>query len=54
MPWSKDNPPSVAKNWTAEEQEKCIEAANAVLREGGSEQDAIRACIRNAGNGVPN
>lgn len=50
MPWSfPGNIPKVAKNWTAAEQKKCISAANAVLRDGGSEQSAIFACIRNAG-----
>ncbi len=49
MPWDKDNPPSVAKNWTSEEQSKCIETANAVLRDGGSEESAIFACIKAAG-----
>jgi len=50
VPWAyPTNVPSCAKNWTAEEQQECVKAANAVLREGGSEQDAIFACIRNAG-----
>lgn len=48
MPWTKDNPPSCAKNWTDSEKEKCVTAANAALKE-GSEQDAIFACIRAAG-----
>jgi len=52
MPWTKDSPPKCAKNWSDEEKEKCVSAANAVLREGGSEQDAIFACIRNAGKTV--
>jgi len=52
MPYSyPDNVPKVSKNWTGEEQRKCTEAANAVLREGGedAEQNAIFACIRAAG-----
>ena len=49
MPWTVKNPPSCAKNWTESEKKKCVIAANAVLREGGTEQDAIFACIRNAG-----
>lgn len=49
MPWTTANPPSCAKNWTESEKKKCITAANAVLREGGKEQDAIFACIRAAG-----
>jgi uncharacterized protein YdaT len=54
MPYSKDNPPAVAKNWTPEEQGKCVAAANAVLKEGGDDQkkveaNAIFACIHAAG-----
>lgn len=49
MPWTVDNPPRPAINWTDEEKKKCVRAANAVLKEGGSEQDAIFACIRAAG-----
>lgn len=50
MPYSYPNTiPAVAKNWTAEEQKKCIGAANAVLKSGGSEASAIFACIHAAG-----
>ncbi len=49
MPWTLANPPSVAKNWTAGEKKRCVAAANAVLRGGGSDTNAIRACIRAAG-----
>jgi len=49
MPWSMNNPPPPAKNWSDEEKRKCIQAANAVLRENGSEEDAIFACINAAG-----
>lgn len=49
MPWSVDNPPAVAQNWTDAEKRKCIEAANAVLQDGGSDEDAIFACIHAAG-----
>jgi len=49
MPWTTDDPPSVAKNWTAEEKRKCVSAANAVIGDGGSDEDAIFACIRAAG-----
>ena len=49
MPWTTDNPPPPAENWTEEEKEKCVSAANAVLREGGSEEEAIQACIHAAG-----
>jgi len=45
MPWQVDNPPPPAKNWDKERQRKCTRAANAVLREGGSESEAIFACI---------
>lgn len=43
-----DKIPNPAKNWSASRQKKCIAAANAVLNNGGSEEDAIFACIHNA------
>ncbi|MDE2232576.1 MAG: hypothetical protein KGJ90_00390 [Patescibacteria group bacterium] len=43
------NVPPPAKNWSDKAKKKCIAAGNAVLRSGGSEQDAIYACIHNAG-----
>ena len=49
MPWDKDNPPSVAKNWSESERAKCISAANAVLKDGGDDEKAIQACIHAAG-----
>ncbi len=49
MPYTIKNPPRPAKNWTAEEKRKCVKVANAVLKKGGSEQDAIFACIKAAG-----
>lgn len=49
MPWTVDNPPDVAQNWTAEEQRKCVAAANATLADGGSDEEAIFACIAAAG-----
>ena len=49
MPWTIENPPAVAKNWTKEEQRKCVIAANAVLKRGGSDKDAVFACIAAAG-----
>lgn len=49
MPWTKESPPSVAKNWTDEEKEKCVKAANAVLEETGDDEKAIQACIHAAG-----
>lgn len=50
MPYSyPNNIPKVAKNWSAEEQQRCISAANAVLKRGGSEESAIFACIHAAG-----
>ena len=45
MPWSMQNPPPPAKNWSVEKKRRCISAANAALRDGKSEQDAIYACI---------
>jgi uncharacterized protein YdaT len=49
MPWTKDDPPPPAKNWSDSEKEKCVKAANAVLREGGKDEEAIYACIHAAG-----
>jgi len=47
-PWTMTNPPSVAKNWSEDRKRKCVSAANAVLRESGSDREAIFACIHNA------
>jgi len=44
-----NNVPRVAKNWSNDEKRRCTAAANAVLSKGGSEQDAIFACIHAAG-----
>lgn len=53
MPYSfPNNIPRPARNWTEEQQKKCIAAANGALRGGASEQDAIFACIRAAGKTV--
>lgn len=49
MPWTTDNPPSVAKNWTDDEKGKCVAAANAVLSDGDDDEAAIFACINAAG-----
>lgn len=49
MPYSKNNIPKVAKNWTEEEQTKCIAAANSILNNNGKEEEAIFACINAAG-----
>jgi uncharacterized protein YdaT len=51
MPWTVEDPPAVALNWTEEERRRCVEAANAVLEETGDEEQAIFACIRAAGKG---
>jgi hypothetical protein len=45
MPWSKKNPPGPSKNWPSAAQSLCVRVANATLRSGGSDTDAIRACI---------
>jgi Mu-like prophage I protein len=45
MPWSKKNIPGPAKNWSPAAQAVCIRVANATLKNGGSDTDAIRACI---------
>lgn len=51
MPWTPDNPPSppVDDDWTQKEIEACVSAANAVLDDGGSEEEAIQACVHAAG-----
>lgn len=49
MPYDMNNVPRPAKNWGSEEQRKCVGAANAVLDRGGSDQEAIFACIHAAG-----
>lgn len=49
MPWTIDNPPPPAKNWTLAEKKKCVPAANATLENGGTEEEAVFACIRAAG-----
>lgn len=49
MPYDLLHPPRVAINWTDDEKEKCIAAANAVLEDTGDEEGAIFACIHAAG-----
>lgn len=49
MPWTIEQPPAVAQNWTAAERERCVTAANAVLERGGTDEEAIFACIAAAG-----
>ena len=49
MPWTADNPPAVAKNWTVAERTRCVAAGNAALAAGKSEADAVYACIAAAG-----
>jgi len=49
MPWTVENPPDVSKSWTDAQKRKCVGAANATLRGGGSDEDAIFACINAAG-----
>jgi len=49
VPWTVAEPPGPALNWSQEEKEKCVAAANAVIADGGSDQDAIFACIHAAG-----
>lgn len=45
MPWSMNNPPPPAKNWSVEKKRRCIAAGNRALSQGKSEEDAIFACI---------
>lgn len=47
MPYSKNNPPTFSKNMPAGAQRIAIDTANAILNEGGNEEDAIRAAISN-------
>jgi len=47
MPYSKSNPPTFAKNMPTGAQKIAIDTANAILDEGGKEEDAIRAAIAN-------
>lgn len=50
MPYTVDSPPRPAKNWTTDEKEKCVKAANAVLKDDPKdEQGAVFACIHAAG-----
>ena len=49
MPWTKEAPPAVAKNWSDAEKAKCVAAGNAALRAGEDEEAAIFACIAAAG-----
>ena len=49
MPWTYDDPPDVALNWSTEEIQACVDAANAVLADGGTDEEAIFACINAAG-----
>ena len=51
MPWTTDNPPSCAKNWTDAEKARCVSAGNAALADGKSDEEAIFACIAAAGKG---
>lgn len=43
-----NNPPSPAKGWSKERKRDCVRAANAVLQHGGSDEDAVYACIHAA------
>lgn len=53
MPWSKKNPPGPSKNWPPAAQSLCIRVANGVLKRGGSDKDAIIACIGAVKKGHP-
>jgi len=53
MPWSVKNPPGPAKNWSAAAKRICVRAANGALKNGGSDTDAIRACIGAVKRGAP-
>ena len=49
MPWTIDKPPPPAKNWDNIAKQRCVAAANATLARGGSDEEAIYACIAAAG-----
>lgn len=53
MPWTVKNPPRPAKNWSAAAKRVCVAAANSTLSRGGSDTDAIRACIGAVKNAHP-
>lgn len=45
MPWSKDNPPSFAKNKSEAERKVAADVANSTLAKGSTEEEAIFAAI---------
>lgn len=45
MPWTKSSPPDVAKNKPADQIEACVLAANRTLERGGTDEEAIFACV---------
>jgi len=45
MPWTVDDPPALAKKWSLSQRRRCVAAANSTLKRGGSDEEAIRACI---------
>lgn len=49
MPWTIDDPPPPARNWSEDRRRRCVRAANSVLEETGDDGQAIFACIRAAG-----
>lgn len=53
MPWSVKNPPRPAKNWSPAAKRICVRVANSTLAKGGSDVDAIRACIGAVKRGAP-
>lgn len=53
MPWSSKNPPPPAKNWPPAAKSLCVRVANGVLKRGGSDRDAVIACIGAVKKGHP-
>jgi len=49
MPWTMSDPPPPAKNWSDAEKRRCVRAANAALKRGLSDEQAVYACIGAAG-----
>jgi len=46
VPYTTANPPRPAKNWSTPAKALCARVANGVLKGGGSDQQAVYACIR--------
>lgn len=45
MPWTVNDPPPPAKKWPTAQKRRCVAAANAALKDGKTDEEAVRACI---------